>query len=156
MIDPLDEFDRKILEIVQLDCRAKAETIGDMVGLSASAIQRRLKRLRDCGVISAEIAVVDRSIAGNLMTFIVGMEIERENHAALSKFGAWADEQLHIQQAYYVTGSVDLIAVIIARDVAQFDEITTRLMSENPQIKRLRTNVAFKNIKLGMYAPIVP
>ena len=54
----LDAFDRKILEQYQHDTRIPAETIGAAVGLSATAVQRRLKRLRENGVILAEIAVL--------------------------------------------------------------------------------------------------
>lgn len=153
-MEPLDHFDRKILEIVQIDCQMKAEAIGERVGLSASAVQRRLKRMRDSGVITAEIALVDRKVAGNPMTFVAGMEIERENYDALSRFRVWLAKQEHIQQVYYVTGAVDLIAIITARDVGQYDEITANLMSENPQIKRIHTNVVLKDIKLGMFVPI--
>ena len=153
-MEPIDDFDRKILNIVQIDCQMKAEAIGDQVGLSASAVQRRLKRMRETGVITAEIALVDRKVAGVSMTFIAGMEIERENYNALSKFRIWLSRQEHIQQVYYVTGSVDLIAIITARDVGQYDEISAKLMSENHQIKRIHTNVVLQDIKVGMFVPI--
>ena len=42
MTEPLDQFDRNILDIVQRDCQMKAEAVGEMIGLSASAVQRRL------------------------------------------------------------------------------------------------------------------
>jgi len=154
IMEPIDQLDRKILDIVQIDCQMKAEIIGDLVGLSASAVQRRLKRMRDSGIITAEIALVDRKAAGTPMMFIAGMEIERENYDALSKFRVWLAKQAHIQQVYYVTGSVDLVAIITARDVGQYDEITANLMSENPQIKSIHTNVVLKDIKVGMFVPI--
>jgi len=87
------------------------------------------------------------------MTFIAGMEIERENYDALAKFRTWVDKQDHIQQVYYVTGSVDLVAIITAQDVGQYDEITAQIMSQNPQIKRIHTNVVLKSVKLGMFVP---
>ncbi|RYC20199.1 Lrp/AsnC family transcriptional regulator [Ciceribacter ferrooxidans] len=154
MADDLDDFDRSILDIVQRDCQMKAEAIGHTVGLSASAVQRRLKRMREQGIIKAEIAVVDRRVTGNPMTFITGMEIERDNYDALAKFRAWVDRQDHIQQVYYVTGAVDIIAVVTARDVGQYDELMAQLMSQNPQIKRMHTNVVLKDLKLGMMVPV--
>ena len=60
MPDKLDQFDRSILEVVQRDCQLKAEAIADKVGLSPSAVQRRLRRLRDEGIITSEIAVLNR------------------------------------------------------------------------------------------------
>lgn len=97
---------------------------------------------------------MDRRVVGNPMTFIAGMEIERENYDALSRFRAWLAKQEHIQQVYYVTGAVDLVAIITARDVGHYDEIAALLMSENPQIKRMHTNVVLKEVKLGMFVPI--
>ena len=58
----LDTFDTKILNIIQKNSRVQAEEIAEQVGLSASAVQRRLKKMRTEGVIQTEIAVVDPRI----------------------------------------------------------------------------------------------
>ncbi|WP_454702188.1 Lrp/AsnC family transcriptional regulator [Agrobacterium burrii] len=152
-MDQLDRFDRDILDIVQRDCQMKAETIAERVGLSASAVQRRLKRLREDGIIKAEVAVVDRKATGTSMVFIVGMEIERDNYDALAKFRVWVEKQDHIQQVYYVTGAVDLIAIVTARDVEHYDDIAALIMAENPQIRRMHTNVVLRDVKLGLFVP---
>jgi Lrp/AsnC family leucine-responsive transcriptional regulator len=154
MPDKLDQFDRSILEVVQRDCQLKAEAIADKVGLSPSAVQRRLRRLRDEGIITAEIAVVNRKATSFPMTFITGMEIERDNYDALARFRAWADRQEHVQQVYYVTGQVDLVAIITARDVEHYDDITAQLMAENPQIRRMHTNVVLRDVKVGLHIPV--
>ena len=150
----MDSFDRKILALVQRDCQLKAEAIAEEVGLSTSAVQRRLRQLRTDKVITAEIAVVDRQSVGQSMTFITGLEIERENYDALARLRQWAARQDNIQQLYYVTGSVDLIAVITARDVAEYDDIAAQIMRENSQIKRMSTNVVLKEVKVGLYVPV--
>lgn len=150
----MDSFDRKILALVQRDCQLKAEAIAEEVGLSTSAVQRRLRQLRTDKVITAEIAVVNRQSVGQSMTFITGLEIERENYDALARLRQWAARQDNIQQLYYVTGSVDLIAVITARDVAEYDDIAAQIMRENSQIKRMSTNVVLKEVKVGLYVPV--
>ena len=60
----MDRTDRKILALYQSDTRRIAESIGAEVGLSAAAVQRRLKRLRMEGAIRNEIAVLDARAAG--------------------------------------------------------------------------------------------
>ncbi len=154
MSEPLDSFDRKILTIMQEDCQMKAELIAEKVGLSTSAVQRRIKRLRQDKIITAEIAVVDRKATGKLMTFLVGLEIERENYVALARFRAWADKQTEIQQAYYVTGLVDVILIIVAEDVEAFDAVSARIMAHNPQVRRMNTNVVLNILKLGLAVPV--
>lgn len=153
-MERLDRFDRDILNIVQRNCQLTAETIAEEVGLSTSAVQRRLKRLREEGIIKAEVAVVDHKTTGTPMVFITGMEIDRDNYDALAKFRLWADKQDHIQQVYYVTGAVDLIAIITARDVEHYDDIAAVIMAENPQIRRMHTNVVLRDVKLGLFVPL--
>lgn len=153
-MEPLDNFDRRILAIVQRNCQMKAEAVADMVGLSTSAVQRRLKRMRSDGSIVAEAALVDSKAVGTLMMFIAGMEIEREHYDSLAKFKTWAAKQDNIQQVYYVTGTVDIVAIILAKDAVHYDEIALQIMSQNPQIRRIHTNVVLRDMKIGMYVPI--
>ncbi len=150
----MDSLDQKILAIVQKDCTLKAEAIAETVGLSTSAVQRRLRALRGAGVIRAEIAVVDPRAISGMMTFIAGLEIGRENYEALQRLRQWADASDHIQQLYYVTGNFDLIAIILAQDVGTYDAITAALMRDNPLISRITTNVVLRAEKVGLEVPL--
>ena len=55
----VDTFDARILDIIQKNNRISTEKIADKVGLSPSAVQRRIKQMRKGGVIHAEVAVVN-------------------------------------------------------------------------------------------------
>lgn len=149
----LDLLDRKILAIVQRDCQANAELIAERVGLSASAVQRRLRRLRQDKVITAEVAVVDNEAVGRPMTFLAGLEI-RENYESLPHLRRWAEQHAEVQQIYYVTGNVDLVMIITAENMKEYDAITERLMGDNPQILRITTNVVIDAMKVGLYVPV--
>ncbi len=154
MTASLDGFDQKILSLVQRDCTMKAEEIAGVVGLSTSAVQKRLKRLRAEKVITAEVAIVDRAAVGSPMLFVSAMEIERENYNAVARFREWAKQIDAIQQIYYVTGSVDLIAIITARDVEAYDRLTALIMENNPMIRRINTNVVLSTLKTGLLVPV--
>src|SRR5215472_14301241 len=71
----LDRIDRKILALFQGDTRRIAAEIGERVGLSAAAVQRRLKRLRENGAIRREIALLDPAMAGVPITCIVTLAL---------------------------------------------------------------------------------
>ena len=60
----IDELDRKIVARYQGDTRRSAESIGAEVGLSTAAVHRRLKRLREGGVIEGEVAVLNPEAVG--------------------------------------------------------------------------------------------
>lgn len=150
----MDQFDRKILAMVQQDCTLKAEAIAGRVGLSPSAVQRRLRALRGAGVIRAEVALVDPRAMGGMMTFIAGLEIERENYTALQRLRDWAAGSDRIQQLYYVTGGFDLVAIILAHDVEDYDALTAALMRDNPMVRRVTTNVVLRTEKAGLSVPV--
>ena len=60
----LDNFDRKILEIIQQSNRTTSDQIAEQIGLSPAAVQRRMKRMREQNVIQADIAVVNPKAVG--------------------------------------------------------------------------------------------
>lgn len=62
----LDRFDRQLLNLVQEDSAQTAEALAQQVELSPSAIQRRLRRMRDEGVIVRDCAVVDPRLTPRL------------------------------------------------------------------------------------------
>ena len=151
---PLDEFDHEILRRVQLNARATSEEIGAQIGLSAAAVQRRLKRLREAGVIVAEVAIVDPLAVGQAMTFIVGVELERERPDVLQAFRDAARADPNVQQCYYVTGASDFVLIVIARDMSDFESFTRRLLFENADIRRFTTSVVMGRDKVGLGVPV--
>lgn len=150
----LDSFDTKILNLIQRNNRLLAEEIASQVGLSASAVQRRLKKMRMEGVIQQEIAIVDPHYAPQIMTFIAGLEIERDNYVALSLFKNWCAGRDDIQQVYYVTGTYDLMVVVTAVNAAAYDRFSQELMEKVPQIRRITTHVVIDAPKRSFFLPM--
>ena len=74
----LDRFDRQLLRLVQEDSARTTAQLAARVALSPSAIQRRLRRLREAGVIAREIAVVDPRRVGPSTTFLASVQVESE------------------------------------------------------------------------------
>lgn len=150
----LDKFDRRILAIVQRDARRSAETIGADIGLSASAVQRRMARLREDGVIVAEVALVDPRSVDRRLTVIADLEVERERPELLASLRQWIAAEPAIQQAWYVTGDSDYVLVVTARDVGDYDALMQRLVTANANVKRFRTRVALDTLKRGLAVPV--
>src|ERR1700742_5259661 len=118
---PIDDVDRKILRVIQQDARRSAESIGTDIGLSASAVQRRIARLRDGGVITAEVAVVDPKSVGRSLIMIVDVEVERERPELMAVLKRWIAAEAAIQEAWYVTGDGDFVLIVCMRDVEDYD-----------------------------------
>jgi Lrp/AsnC family leucine-responsive transcriptional regulator len=151
----LDRFDRQLLNLIQADARQTAEQLAEQVGLSPSAIQRRLRRMREEGVIVRDIALLDPAKIGRTTLFIVSLQVERERPELLARFREWLMAQENVQQAFYVTGESDFILMVTAPDAEVYDAMMRRLVSENPNVKRFTTNVVLSPIKQGLTIPVL-
>ncbi|NUO75050.1 Lrp/AsnC family transcriptional regulator [Lysobacter sp. 5GHs7-4] len=151
---PLDRFDRQLLNLVQEDASQTAERLAEQVFLSPSAVQRRLRRLREQGVIVRDAAVVDPKKVGRPTFFVVSLQVERERPELLAQLRQWLSAQEHVQQAFYVTGEADFVLVITAPDTETYDALMARLVGDNPNVKRFTTNVALGVVKRGLTIPI--
>ncbi|MGN6222180.1 Lrp/AsnC family transcriptional regulator [Pseudoxanthomonas sp.] len=149
----LDRFDRQLLNLLQEDAGQTADRLAEQVALSASAVQRRVRRLRESGAILRDISVVDPRHAGKPTFFIVAVQVERERPELLAQFRKWLASQIHIQQAFYVTGEADFILVITAPDTETYDALMARMVGENANVKRFTTNVALGVVKRGLTIP---
>ncbi len=150
----LDSFDLKLLALVQCDARASAEDLGAAVGLSGSAVLRRLKRLRETGVIAREVAVVAADKLGSNLRIIATVELERERADQLSPLVDLLQERPEIQQAYYISGDADLLLIVIVPEISHYDRLTAELVSKHPMIKRITTSVVFRELKVGLFVPV--
>jgi Lrp/AsnC family leucine-responsive transcriptional regulator len=150
----LDSFDLALLAQVQRDARASAEELGAVVGLSGSAVLRRLNRLRDTGVIVREVAVVATDRVGPNLRIIAAVELERERADQLGALVDLLQERPEIQQAYYISGDADLLLIVIVPEISHYDRLTAELVSKHPMIKRITTSVVFRELKVGLYVPV--
>ncbi|CDN51769.1 Lrp/AsnC family transcriptional regulator [Neorhizobium galegae] len=149
----LDEFDRAILEILQRDNTTSQRTIGEAVNLSAPAVQRRIKRMTEDGVIRANVAVVDPSAVGRSITIFVEVEVISETAAQIEEAKRQFASTPEIQQCYYVTGEADFVLVIVVASMNDYEALTRRLFFGNNNVKKFRTFVAMDRVKVGMEVP---
>jgi Lrp/AsnC family leucine-responsive transcriptional regulator len=143
----IDEFDEKILKIVQQNNRTPTEKIAAQVGLSTSAVQRRLQRLRKEGIIRADVSIVSPTVKGQKLTAVIGVTLEKEHTVILNEFKNKILSAPEVIQCYFVSGEVDFILVIAIKDMSEFESFATQFFTENPHVKRYITNFVISEIK---------
>lgn len=153
MTNELDAADRIILGILQENARTNLDTLAHSSGLSIASVQRRLKRLRDTHIIEREVAIPNPVKSGYPMSFIVMVELEREQLDQLDAFKRTAKADPQVQQCYYVTGDADFCLICVARDMNDFEAMTHRLFFGNNNIRRFRTSVVMDRTKVGLSLP---
>ncbi len=146
----VDAFDRRILATYQLDTRVSAQVIGDAVGLSAAAVQRRIKRMRGENVITAEIAAVNPDAVGLPVTVVVHVDIERETSRHIDAFKAAMAMRPEVQQCWYTTGLTDFILVVRVASMAAYEKFTREALVSQDNVAKFTSYVVLAEVKAGL------
>jgi Lrp/AsnC family transcriptional regulator, leucine-responsive regulatory protein len=150
----LDSYDRAILEILQVNNRTALQEVGKAVNLSAAAVQRRVRRMEEAGIIQANVAIVDPSAVGRPITLIVEVLVDSEQADLLDAARNEFASAPAIQQCYYVTGAIDFILVMTVSTMEEYETLSRRLFLENKNVKHFHTYVAMNRVKTGVSVPV--
>ncbi|MEQ6289009.1 Lrp/AsnC family transcriptional regulator [Vogesella sp. GCM10023246] len=156
MTSPLDGYDLKLLAALQQDARTPQNELGDTVNLSTAAVNRRLKRLSEEGVIERYTAVVSPDALGYGLTIIAMVEVESEQIDQLDATRRAFAACPHVQQCYYVAGEWDFVLLFVVQHMEQYNGLTRELFFGNANVKRFKTLVAMSRDKVGQALPLLP
>lgn len=150
MRDALDDFDLAILRILQTNNAMAHRLIAEQVNLSAPSVQRRIRRMEQSGVISANVALVDPDKVGLPLTIIVNVELVSETTEEIDAIKKRLSDTPQVQQCYYVTGDVDLVLVMLVGSMTEYEELSRTLFIENEAVLKFRTFVSMDRVKARM------
>ncbi len=150
----LDQFDISILTILQADNTTPQRDIGEQIGLSAPAVQRRIKRLRETGVIKGDVSILDPDKLGRPITIFTEVKMEVEKVEIVKQAKDIFRSTPQVQQCYYVTGDVDFILVLVVYSMKEYEELTEQLFFGNNNVKNFKTSIVLDIVKAGLNIPI--
>jgi Lrp/AsnC family leucine-responsive transcriptional regulator len=149
----LDSYDRKILNVLQVNNRISQRELAEEVNLSPSAVNRRISALEAAGVIQFNVSIVDPALVGRPITIIVEVKLENERLDLLDEIKKRFVNCPQVQQVYYVTGDFDFLLVMNVRDMGEYEQLTRELFFFG-NIKQFKTFVAMQNNKRTFAIPI--
>jgi Lrp/AsnC family leucine-responsive transcriptional regulator len=145
----LDEFDKKLLRLLQQNNRSTADELGKLVGLSASAVQRRLTRLREEKIIEADVSIISPAAAGMGILCVVDVILESGNSKSVDRFKSAMHQCPEVQQCYYVTGTYDFVLMVQVADMQQYEKFSKKNLMDNANVKHFYTHVVMDKVKVG-------
>jgi Lrp/AsnC family leucine-responsive transcriptional regulator len=150
----LDLVDIRLLNELQLDADRPNVELARLVGLSPAATLNRVRRLKESGVVRAIAARLDSAAAGFALQVYVMVTLGRHDEAANRRF---QEEVLKLPQviaADWVTGEVDAILMVVARDVTELQRVLLRLSTRGGT--RLLTLLRLEELKPSSPLPLEP
>ncbi len=150
----VDSFDVAILAILQADNLTPQREIAERVHLPPAAVQGRIRRLQDSGVIAGNAAVLNPDALGRPLTIFIEVQLVNELDALTAGFRARVAQEEAVQQCYSVTGQTDYLLIVTAADMQEYQALTKRLFEGDQNIQRFVTSIALATLKRSLRLPL--
>ena len=153
----LDQLDLALLGQLQIDASLSNQALAKRVHVSAPTCLRRVKRLRDAGLIERQIALLDADRMarhlGHGLTAIVEITLDRQDQQALEQFEQRVAPDAAVQQCYRVSPGPDFILVVHSADMPDYLALAQRLFTSDANVRNVK---AFFSIRRSKIEPRLP
>ena len=150
----LKDSDRRILRHLLADAGASAADLAERTGMTPATLGRRLDRLRDTGVLKGQHAVIDWRALGYEVEVSLRLTLEKTAPRAFDEMIAAAREVPEVTEIQTFLGRVDLRLVVIARDMAHYQEIYRERILTLPHIADIEALMTVAAVKTEAGLPL--
>ena len=153
----LDTTDLALLAQLQDDSSLSNQDLAAQVHTSPATCLRRVKRLRDAGLIEREMAVLNperlAATLGHGLEAVVEVSLDRQGSEAQEAFEARVVADAAVQQCYRVSPGPDFILIVHARDMPDYLALAQRLFTSDANVRNVK---AFFSVKRAKFRPHIP
>lgn len=153
----MDSTDLRLLEQLQRDASPSNQALAEQLGLSPATCLRRVRRLRDVGVIERQVALLQPErlalALGHGLQAIVEISLDRQDAASLEAFEQRVTRDDAVQQCWRVSPGPDFILVVATRDMPGYLALAQRLFTTDANVRNVK---AFFSVKRAKFEPALP
>jgi len=151
-----DTTDLKLLALLQQDASLSNQALAEQASISPPTCLRRVRRLREAGLIERQIAVLDAdrlaALLGHGLGAVVEISLDRQGADWLDAFEARAVLDDAVQQCYRVSPGPDFILVVQVAGMDGYMALAQRLFTSDANVRNVK---AFFTVKRAKFAPKV-
>jgi DNA-binding Lrp family transcriptional regulator len=153
-MEELDTIDLALLDQLQQDSSLTNQELAAKVHISPPTCLRRVKRLRDSGLIAREVALVDPDklapVVGHGLQAVVEITLERQGDEEQQAFETRVIADASVQQCYRVSPGPDFVLIVHTRDMPDYLQLAQRLFTSDANVRNVK---AFFSVKRAKFEP---
>lgn len=143
----LDEFEIRMLEILQGEGRKPVSELADEIGLSATPCARRFEALREQGVIKGFQAQISRRAVGLMVEVFIQVRLVSHSDGSPERFIAAVERMDEVSSCWTMTGDYDFLLHVMVRSVDDLNDFVMHRLMRFPGIRDVHTQLVLQNIK---------
>ncbi len=152
----IDATDIKLLDALQTGSGLSNQALAELAHISPPTCLRRVKRLRDAGLIEREIAILNPNklayITGHGLTAIIEITLDRQGDELLTSFEKRVIADATVQQCYRTSPGPDFVLIVHVADMPAYLALSQRLFTGDANVRNVK---AFFSVKRSKFEPKV-
>jgi DNA-binding Lrp family transcriptional regulator len=152
--EAIDQFDRKILALLQADARLTNNDLSERVNLSPSQCSRRRQRLEEQGLIRFYRAVLDRERLGFPLVNIVSVTLATHNRDNARRFAELLARLPEVLEAHALTGEMDYFVKVVTPDLKSLAEFVNDVLLPHESVQHVKTSIVLQTLKETTELPL--
>lgn len=153
-VQALDKLDKAILRLLQQNGRETYDVIGEQVGLSPSAVLRRVKRLEEAGVIDRYIAVVNPAKIGKGLMLFARIGLKTQDEDTIAHFAKEVAKLPQVVECHLMLGDYDALVRVVAADIEDYRRFQSEHLSRIKGVQNVKTEVPSQTLKALAALPV--
>lgn len=149
----MDSIDRELLKLLQQDAQLPLNQLAEAVNLSPTPCWRRIQRMKEAGVITRQVMLVDPKKVNLKVTVFVAVRTNQHNQRWFDTFRAAVDAIPEVVEFYRMSGKVDYLLRVVVPDIAAFDSVYQRLI-KSVELFDVSSSFAMEEIKFTTALPL--
>jgi Lrp/AsnC family transcriptional regulator len=149
----MDAIDRKLVELLQVDATLPIAELASRVNLSQTPCWKRVQRLKEEGVIRAQVALCDPRKLGVGTTVFVAVRTNQHTEEWVKQFVQFVRDMPEVVEAYRMSGETDYLLRIAVADIDDFDRVYKQLIRAVPLVD-VSSSFAMEQIKYSTALPV--
>ena len=143
----LDKVDRKLLNLLQRDNQIPTRTLAEKVHISQPTCLRRIRDLREAGIISADVSLVDPFALGYGMLAFLEVSLNNQSDEHMQEFETRMSKEVEVMQCYFVSGDYDYFLVVHVVDMDAYYQFVRRVISGSGNVRHFQSRFPMKRAK---------
>ncbi|MEO0341660.1 MAG: Lrp/AsnC family transcriptional regulator [Bacteroidota bacterium] len=143
----LDNIDRQILHLLQLNAKATIKEIATEMGMTTTPVYERIKRMEEAGYIRNYVALLDKSLLGLGLVVFCKTSLKDHSAEALQNFEAEVKTLKPVLECYHIAGNFDYLLKIVLPDMDAYHQFMTEQLTGLPNIKKVQSSFVMSEVK---------
>lgn len=146
-MEKLDKIDKKILLLLQKDCKLNTKEIADNIGLSVTPTYERIKRMEKNGIIERYVALLNEGKIGKTLIVYCNVSLQLHSKPMLKKFELAILKLDEVMECYHTAGTNDYLLKVVASDMNQYQDFLMNKLAAAENIAHVHSSFVMTEVK---------